>query len=70
VFGGDAKYRLISVIEHLGSLNFGHFLAYKKVDWSRDKWVSVNDERVLFCQKEIVQKAEAYMLFYEQLNTS
>lgn len=68
--GGDIKYKLISVIEHLGNLNSGHFLAYKKVDWSKDKWVSMSDERVLFCPKEIVDKAEAYMLFYQQINSS
>ena len=70
MYDTKTKYKLIAVIEHIGSLNSGHFIAYKRINWAKDKWVYTSDERILFCKQDIVNKAEAYMLFYQQINSS
>ncbi len=66
----DVKYRLSAVIEHLGSLRSGHFLAYRRLKWeqeTQEKWVYTSDESVQFCSPAEVHVCEAYMLFYERV---
>ncbi len=67
----NLKYELAAVIEHSGSLQSGHYTAYKKLKWGEGgkitKWVYTSDESVHYCTTAQVAAAEAYMLFYERL---
>lgn len=60
------KYNLFGVINHYGSMHFGHYTAYAK---NEDKWYCYDDSNVTPIQEEskVVTEA-AYVLFYERLD--
>jgi ubiquitin C-terminal hydrolase len=61
----EIKYELISFIEHFGTHNFGHYIAYRKFF---DKWFQLNDWNVKLIEKKYAfEVSNPYMLFYRQI---
>lgn len=70
-------YRLTGVVEHLGSMRGGHYIAYVRGgENSRGKagkenevsvWFHTSDAYVLETSLDEVLRCEAYILFYEKL---
>ena len=58
-------YRLQSVIVHIGEVNKGHFITYRR-DTKADDWVLSSDECTKFVSKQSVLLSNAYLLFYER----
>ena len=58
-------YDLYAVINHSGSLNFGHYTANVKYG---KQWYSISDSSVTKCYSDPVQ-ASAYILCYKQRQT-
>ena len=64
------KYRLNSVICHLGSSGmFGHFIAYCR-QRIKNEWYCFNDSTITLCkdQKNDYRKGSPYILFYESID--
>jgi ubiquitin C-terminal hydrolase len=59
-----ARYRLIAVIEHLGGPNAGHYVCY------RPQWWRISDRSVRQVDWNQVRSSQAYMLFYERIDTT
>ena len=60
----DAKYSLYGIGNHSGSINFGHYYAYIKIN---NSWYSFNDSSVSPHSKgENNSSSEAYILFYKK----
>lgn len=58
-------YRLVGVVEHLGTMRGGHYVAY--VRGSKDGvWYHASDAYVRQTSLEEVLRSEAYILFYER----
>jgi len=63
----NVPYRLMSVIEHLGTAFGGHYQTYRRLcteGGENDGWVLVSDESVSSRTWEDVRGCQAYMLFY------
>lgn len=64
------EYRLIGVVEHLGTLRGGHYVAYVRGGAKGENgdcmWYHANDALVHAVSLEEVLRCEAYILFYEQ----
>jgi ubiquitin carboxyl-terminal hydrolase 20/33 len=58
-------YNLYAVICHSGSLHGGHYYTYAKHS-ATGRWYEFNDSSVTEVSEATVEKAEAYVLFYEQ----
>ncbi|KAL9178685.1 hypothetical protein ACHAXT_003816 [Thalassiosira profunda] len=59
------SYRLMSVVEHLGNADGGHYQTYRRVNTQqKDQWALVSDERVSYHSWDEVRQCQAYMLFY------
>ncbi|KAI2634554.1 ubiquitin carboxyl-terminal hydrolase [Xylaria nigripes] len=54
-------YDLMSVVEHVGEIDTGHYVSYCRVG---DQWFSFNDHRVELAKKSDVLGSQAYLLFY------
>lgn len=63
--GQSTHYSLFAVIEHVGSLNVGHYTAYIKM--LDNQWYKANDSLVTKVQECEALNQEAYLLFYEQI---
>lgn len=65
------KYQLLGVVEHLGTIRGGHYVAYVKggAKSSIDNclWYHVSDAYVREASLEEVFRCEAYILFYEEM---
>lgn len=63
-----AHYKLYAVVNHSGSLGYGHYTAFARVgDGSERQWYHFNDSAVKRAdESEVVSKA-AYILFYERV---
>ncbi|RKU44459.1 hypothetical protein DL546_001517 [Coniochaeta pulveracea] len=57
----SCTYDLLSVVEHKGEIDTGHYVTYSRVG---DQWFSFNDHRVELATKSDVLNAKAYLLFY------
>jgi ubiquitin C-terminal hydrolase len=58
----EIAYDLFGVVNHVGSMQSGHYVANVKVE---DKWYHCNDQHVSHASEESVLKADgAYILFY------
>eukprot|EP00173_Palmaria_palmata_P005152 Plantae.Rhodophyta-Palmaria_palmata.ctg852.p1 GENE.Plantae.Rhodophyta-Palmaria_palmata.ctg852~~Plantae.Rhodophyta-Palmaria_palmata.ctg852.p1 ORF type:complete len:501 (-),score=109.60 Plantae.Rhodophyta-Palmaria_palmata.ctg852:166-1527(-) len=73
----SCKYRLVGVVEHLGSMSGGHYVAYSRrpildVDGVEkgSNWFYCSDSRVVKSTEKDVLRSEAFMLFYERRNLS
>ena len=70
-------YRLLGIVEHLGSMRGGHYVSYVRAgDKSRGKtekenggsiWYHANDAYVHEVSQDEVLHCEAYILFYEKI---
>jgi len=61
-------YRLYAVVNHSGSLSFGHYTAYCKVGEEPNRqWYFFNDATVSAARESDVVSREAYLLFYERV---
>ena len=64
------QYELFGVITHIGESGMsGHFIAYCKDLWDNNTWYKYNDamvSQVENFQKEVVDFAMPYLLFYKQ----
>jgi len=58
-------YDLIGVINHYGSMNFGHYTAYAKNSLT-SQWYEYNDSSVSKIDPDSVCSSAAYVLFYKQ----
>lgn len=56
-------YRLMSVVEHIGNANFGHYVTYRR--YKEEKWYRISDEHVQLVEWRDVKRCQAYLLFYE-----
>ncbi|CAG2104723.1 unnamed protein product, partial [Medioppia subpectinata] len=64
------KYKLCSVIVHLGGASSGHFICYRRGtdDNNSQKWYYISDTDVLEVRLSKVLESPAYMLFYERVS--
>jgi len=73
-------YRLYGIVEHSGSMNSGHYVAYvRRQTTSRDdtnddgdddddEWCYMSDSKIVPGLKwDQVRKAQAYIAFYERI---
>ncbi|KAL6976345.1 ubiquitin-specific protease ubp2 [Sarracenia purpurea var. burkii] len=72
----DYKFRLIGVVEHLGTMRGGHYVSYvRSRNGNREAerkngdfvWYHASDNYVREVSLEEVLRSEAYILFYEKL---
>ena len=67
------QYELIGVITHIGESSMsGHFIAYCKEYWT-NTWLKFNDAMVnpvTNFQKEVIDFAMPYLLFYKKINNN
>ncbi len=54
------QYQLFGVVNHMGSLSFGHYTSFVK----KDQWVYCDDQNI---RKANVTGDNAYLLFYRQV---
>ncbi|KAM7221523.1 ubiquitin carboxyl-terminal hydrolase [Rhypophila decipiens] len=57
----SCTFDLMSVVEHVGEIDTGHYVSYCRVG---DQWFTFNDHKVELAQKSDVLGARAYLLFY------
>ena len=58
------NYRLYGIVEHGGSLNWGHYVAYVRVD---SEWYYISDSYVSKSDIKTVLDRDPYILFYERV---
>jgi len=59
----DCKYKLYSIINHMGNFGDGHYFTFSNV---ADKWYCFNDESVQEIDQTSVSNKYAYILFYKK----
>lgn len=59
-----SNYRLIGVVNHIGSYLGGHYYSYCR---NKENWFEYNDEKVVQINKLNVVNQNAYCLFYEKI---
>eukprot|EP00930_Biecheleria_cincta_P074345 TRINITY_DN61554_c0_g1_i1.p1 TRINITY_DN61554_c0_g1~~TRINITY_DN61554_c0_g1_i1.p1 ORF type:complete len:686 (+),score=136.92 TRINITY_DN61554_c0_g1_i1:42-2099(+) len=64
----SAQYKLYAVVNHSGSLSFGHYTSHCSVgEGSERQWYHFNDSKVSSASESDVVSGEAYILFYERV---
>jgi len=64
----QCQYRLYAVVNHSGTLRYGHYTAYGRVGEGPDRqWFLFNDSSVTKANEAQVVSQEAYILFYERV---
>lgn len=58
-------YDLIGVINHYGSMNFGHYIAFA-LNSHNGQWYEFNDSSVSAISPDSVCSSNAYVLFYKK----
>jgi ubiquitin C-terminal hydrolase len=62
-----ARYRLNSVLVHLGGITeAGHFIVYRR-RMDSNQWLSISDDSIRECSELQVFASMAYILFYERI---
>mmetsp|Transcript_28147 Transcript_28147/g.77717 ORF Transcript_28147/g.77717 Transcript_28147/m.77717 type:complete len:672 (+) Transcript_28147:247-2262(+) len=65
---GSATYELYAVVNHSGSLSFGHYTAFCRVgECTERRWYHFNDTLVAPTSEASVVSASAYILFYQRV---
>jgi hypothetical protein len=59
-------YRLCSVIVHLGGVDSGHYVTYRRSAGADDRWFVVSDEVVEEVAETRVLQCPAYIVIYER----
>ena len=62
-FDKEAEYKLFSVVNHKGSVNFGHYFSYIQPINSKN-WFLFNDSQVKHVEEGLNSFPNAYALFY------
>eukprot|EP00929_Paragymnodinium_shiwhaense_P046729 TRINITY_DN23778_c0_g1_i1.p1 TRINITY_DN23778_c0_g1~~TRINITY_DN23778_c0_g1_i1.p1 ORF type:complete len:864 (-),score=128.04 TRINITY_DN23778_c0_g1_i1:132-2654(-) len=67
---GGAQYRLYGVVNHSGTLTYGHYTAYALCGDGGEgrKWYHYNDSSVSRIDESQVVSKDAYILFYERVS--
>lgn len=63
------EYRLIGLIQHIGSMGGGHYIAYCQHKRRAQDWYEFDDVQVNPVMPEQVERAEPYVLFYQRVPT-
>lgn len=58
-------YDLISVINHVGNINGGHFYSFVK-SITDNNWYCADDDNITKINNDVIVSANAYLLFYKQ----
>lgn len=65
-----SKYQLYAVVNHSGSLGFGHYTAYAAVGSGTERtWFHFNDSFASKIEEDAAISRSAYLLFYERIQT-
>ena len=60
------KYSLIATINHLGTLNKGHYWAFIK-NLHSSSWYSCNNKLVFYVEENSLNNTTSYILFYSKI---
>ncbi|CAH0388905.1 unnamed protein product [Bemisia tabaci] len=60
----DNRYSLFAVVNHIGSLDLGHYTAF--IRHKKDQWFKCNDDHITQVKKSDVLASEGYLLFYHK----
>ncbi|CAM6121454.1 unnamed protein product [Calypogeia fissa] len=79
----DCKYRLIGTVEHSGTLKSGHYVAFVRgppaqnprndtetTSGGASSWYYISDSHVHQTNLDAVLQSEAYLVFYERIDTA
>mmetsp|Transcript_21289 Transcript_21289/g.68944 ORF Transcript_21289/g.68944 Transcript_21289/m.68944 type:complete len:957 (-) Transcript_21289:68-2938(-) len=61
------EYRLIGLIQHIGSMGGGHYISYCQHKKKPQEWYEFDDLQVSLVSPEQVERAEPYVLFYQRV---
>lgn len=72
---GQAVFKLMAVIVHMGTVDDGHYITYRRFELPQgneqgSKWLYTSDELVEVTSRDQALSSCAYMLFYERANRS
>eukprot|EP00929_Paragymnodinium_shiwhaense_P033614 TRINITY_DN18429_c0_g1_i1.p1 TRINITY_DN18429_c0_g1~~TRINITY_DN18429_c0_g1_i1.p1 ORF type:complete len:924 (+),score=193.05 TRINITY_DN18429_c0_g1_i1:152-2923(+) len=68
--GQSSEYRLIGLIQHIGSkMGAGHYIAYCRHKKRPDDWFEFDDLQVSTVSADHVENSEPYVLFYQRMPT-
>jgi len=54
------------VVEHQGTFESGHYVAYARLGEGADEWFRMSDSRVSRIDEAAVLRVQAFLLFYRQ----
>ena len=60
---GNVEYKMFGTVDHMGTLNSGHYIAYAKAGKSNN-WLCFNDSHVSKTDEKDVVSDKNYVLFY------
>mmetsp|Transcript_34467 Transcript_34467/g.73426 ORF Transcript_34467/g.73426 Transcript_34467/m.73426 type:complete len:880 (-) Transcript_34467:214-2853(-) len=63
----SVEYRLVGLIQHIGSMGGGHYVSYCQHKRKTQEWFEFDDLQVRAVSADVVEKAEPYVLFYQRL---
>lgn len=69
---GQAIFKLMAVIVHVGTVDDGHYVTYRRFEMPQQgneqgsKWLYTSDELVEVTSRDQALSSCAYMLFYER----
>mmetsp|Transcript_17196 Transcript_17196/g.49750 ORF Transcript_17196/g.49750 Transcript_17196/m.49750 type:complete len:942 (-) Transcript_17196:70-2895(-) len=61
------EYRLIGLIQHIGSMGGGHYISYCQHKRKPQDWYEFDDIQVNQVSAETVERAEPYVLFFQRI---
>ena len=62
----ETRYELYAVVEHMGGMNGGHYVAYVRLPSAPPVWYLVSDASVQRSSEADALRAQAYLLFYRR----
>lgn len=70
---GQAVFKLMAVIVHMGTVDDGHYITYRRFEMPQgneqgSKWLYTSDELMEVTSRDQALSSCAYMLFYERAN--
>ena len=60
----DLKYQLFGIINHVGSINYGHYYSIIKLD---NNWYEFNDSNIKKLEKIEYNSSKSYIFFYKKV---
>jgi len=60
------EYKLVGLIQHIGSMGGGHYISYCQHKRKPQDWYEYDDMQVQAVHPEQVERAEPYVLFYQR----